>query len=162
MSQATATDMPTEFRIFESEFKHGDQSFRFDEMSAAEAIAQAKDRPVLICYDHALLSPPALDPSMDTPVVAAELTLAVRQSASGSHELWATDIYWTERAREMLGNLPQGCNPVFYPAFEYNQETGRIGRLLGIDMRIEATPAMPAPRRRRLQVKENEPVNFDR
>lgn len=131
----SSDEPPREFRIFTAgEVETTKGTFLFDEAAAksvmAEYAAHAID--VMLDYDHASLSPMAVDPAQ-AGKAAGWFNLEVRNG-----ELWAVNVRWTPPAAEALKRKEWRF---VSPAFSTDEE-GRITSLLNV-----AITNLPATRR---------------
>lgn len=124
---------PSEFRIFKAGQNPSTKgTFLFDEEAAASVMALWAERELdlMMDYEHmSLVKPPIIAPAS-----AKKFVPEVRQG-----ELWATQVQWTERARQMLED---GEYRYFSPAFHFDPETGRIYYL--INVALTNNPALNA------------------
>lgn len=122
---------PAEFRVFSvgvNETEKGD--FLFDAKAAASVMAAWSERKIdlSIDYEHQSLS----DPPMESPNAATKWVPEIRNG-----ELWATQVRWTDRA---AGYLTSGEYRYFSPAFEFDEKTTRVTKLINIA--LTNNPAM--------------------
>jgi phage I-like protein len=117
-------EVPTEFRIFRFGVNHSEKGdFVFDATSAESVMAEyrAHAKPMLLDFNHGTT---LFAPTPEQGIAAGEFVPEVR-----SDGLWATNIRWTERARQLLAAKEYRC---FSPFFETEPSTGRITRLINV------------------------------
>jgi phage I-like protein len=121
---------PSAFRVFAAGLNRSDKGdFLFDEQAAAAVMEAFRQKAIDISidYDHQ---------STATPQVSAPAAgwcrLELRAGA-----LWATSVRWTPRAQAALD---AGEYRYFSPLFNFDEDTGRITKLINIA--LTNTPAL--------------------
>lgn len=117
-SFGTTKNLPSEFRLFKygvNETVKGPSIF--DEESSSQVIAtyKAYGNDLSIDYEHQTIFPVS-----NGPVPAAGwFQLSIKNDDNGKPELWATEVSWTDRAKELLSNREYRY---YSPTFYTNQE----------------------------------------
>lgn len=147
---------PTEWRLFAAgEIRTTKGTFYFTEESArlVMAAAEAWGNEFSSDYEHAAASGPN---AAEGAPASSWYDLEIRQTSAGP-ELWATNIQWTDRARQMI---EAGEYRYISPTFYYDsagQITGYLNFALtnlpatiGMDQLIAASMTFPAAARARI------------
>lgn len=122
--------VPTEIRLFKAgknEYADGELLFDVEASASVMARYQARGLKLKADYEHqSLANPPVIAPAS-----AKRWTPEVRNG-----ELWATDIQWTKKARQMIAD---GEYDYFSIAARVNPDTGRVVEM--INFALTNTPA---------------------
>jgi phage I-like protein len=122
--------VPSEIRLFragKNEYADGELLFDADAAQSVMAIYQKRGLKLKADYEHQSLSvPPVIAPAS-----AKRWTPEVRNG-----ELWATDIQWTKKARQMIAD---GEYDYFSIAARVEQKSGRVVEM--INFALTNTPA---------------------
>lgn len=118
---------PAEFRLFHAGVNHTSKGdFVFDDIAAQlvmEAYAARNHSvPLMGDYEHQSLA----TPPMKALASCTQFVPAIRRDANGGPELWATEVQWTDMARQ---ELEAGQYRMYSPAF-VPDESGRIAALI--------------------------------
>ena len=109
--------------------RHGDKGLLFDEIAAESVMERYRKRGLTLKadYEHQSLS----DPPVIAPASAKSWTLEIRNG-----ELWATNIQWTKRARQMIAD---GEYDYFSIAVRIEDKSHRVMQI--VNFALTNTPA---------------------
>ena len=127
-AEGSARVAPSEFRLFRAGVNStakGD--FVFDAESAASVMAAytARQTPLMGDYEHMSLA----QPPVKAPASITNFVPEVRMDSTGQPELWATQVQWTDTARE---HLAAGEYRLYSPAFMPDSEGVRVAYLINV------------------------------
>lgn len=127
-AEGSARVAPSEFRLFRAGVNStakGD--FVFDAESAASVMAAytARQTPLMGDYEHMSLA----QPPVKAPASITNFVPEVRMDSTGQPELWATQVQWTDTARE---HLTAGEYRLYSPAFMPDGEGVRVAYLINV------------------------------
>ena len=127
-AEGSARVAPSEFRLFRAGVNStakGDIVFDAESAASVMAAYTARQTPLMGDYEHMSLA----QPPVKAPASITNFVPEVRMDSTGQPELWATQVQWTDTARE---HLSAGEYRLYSPAFMPDGEGVRVAYLINV------------------------------